>query len=89
MHFTDARIYLLRDHITLLQDLIKDWTSGPSPDQLHFIPMEYRFNPRFTNFELFLYVNEHNIINNPIDIEDNGIKNYSANTNFTKWVCNY
>jgi len=65
---------LLRDHITLLQDLIKDWTSGPSPDQLHFIPMEYRFNPRFTNFELFLYVNEHNIINNPMDIEDNGIK---------------
>ncbi|RIA94532.1 hypothetical protein C1645_873391 [Glomus cerebriforme] len=71
MHFTDARIYLLRDHITLLQDLIKDWTFGPSPDQLHFIPMEYQFNPRFTNFELFLNVNEHNIIDNPIDIEDN------------------
>ncbi|CAG8439893.1 14436_t:CDS:10 [Funneliformis mosseae] len=71
MYFTDAKIYLLRDHITLLQDLIKDWTSGPSLDQLHFIPMEYQFNPRFTNFELFLYVNEHNIINNPMDIEDN------------------
>ncbi|GBB97022.1 hypothetical protein RclHR1_00290020 [Rhizophagus clarus] len=71
MHFTDARIYLLRDHITLLQDLIRDWASGPSPDQLHFIPMEYYFKPRFTNFELFLYINEHNIINNPIDIEDN------------------
>ncbi|CAB4400532.1 unnamed protein product [Rhizophagus irregularis] len=71
IHFTDARIYLLRDHITLLQDLIKDWTSGPSPDQLHFIPMEYYLKPRFTNFELLLYVNEHNIINNPINIEDN------------------
>ncbi|CAI2166467.1 8487_t:CDS:10 [Funneliformis geosporum] len=71
MYFTDAKIYLLRDHITLLQDLIKDWTSGPSPDQLHFIPMEYQFSPRFTNFDLFFYVNEHNIINNPMDIQDN------------------
>ncbi|CAG8851933.1 28610_t:CDS:1, partial [Racocetra persica] len=52
-------------------DLSKDWTSGPSPDQLHFIPMKYKINSRFTNFKLYLYVNEHNIINDPMDIGEN------------------
>nr|CAG8529135.1 11787_t:CDS:10 [Entrophospora candida] len=71
IHFLDAQIFLLRDYITLIQDLIKDWTSGPSPDQLHFIPMEYQLNPHFTNFRLYLYVNENNIIDDPADIDDN------------------
>ncbi|CAG8658740.1 14597_t:CDS:2, partial [Acaulospora colombiana] len=71
VYLTDAKIFLLRDHITLFQDLIKDWTDGPSPDQLHFIPMEYHFKPRFTTFELYLYANEQNIIDDPIDIDDN------------------
>ncbi|KAF0504811.1 fermentation associated protein [Gigaspora margarita] len=66
-----AEIFLLRDHITLFQDLIKDWTSGPSPDKLHFIPIKYKFNPRFTNFKLYLYIKEHNIINDPTDIGEN------------------
>ncbi|KAF0369743.1 fermentation associated protein [Gigaspora margarita] len=71
IYFMEAEIFLLRDHITLFQDLIKDWTSGPSPDKLHFIPIKYKFNPRFTNFKLYLYVNEHNIINDPTDIGEN------------------
>ncbi|CAJ0830181.1 10799_t:CDS:10 [Entrophospora sp. SA101] len=71
IHFLDAQIFLLRDYITLIQDLIKDWTSGPSPDQLHFIPMKYQLNPHFTNFRLYLYVNENNIIDDPADIDDN------------------
>ncbi|RHZ51053.1 hypothetical protein Glove_485g16 [Diversispora epigaea] len=71
IHLTDSKIFLLRDHITLFQDLIKDWTAGSPQDQLHFIPMEYEFKPRFTNFELYLYVNEQNIINEPADIDDN------------------
>ncbi|KAG9285770.1 hypothetical protein G9A89_013195 [Geosiphon pyriformis] len=66
-----AEIFLLRDHITLLQDLAKDWASSPSADLLHFIPMEYLINIRLKGIELYLYVNEHNIINNPSDIDDN------------------
>ncbi|CAG8494033.1 15222_t:CDS:10, partial [Acaulospora morrowiae] len=84
IYLTDAKIFLLRDHITLFQDLVKDWTAGSSPDQLHFIPMEYRFKPHFTNFELYLYVNEQNIINDPIDIDDNAfiiIKGPHLNSN--------
>ncbi|CAG8472716.1 9921_t:CDS:10 [Diversispora eburnea] len=71
IHLTDSKIFLLRDHITLFQDLTKDWTAGPSQDRLRFVPMEYEFKPRFTNFELYLYVNEQNIINEPADIDDN------------------
>ncbi|CAG8440113.1 7211_t:CDS:10 [Ambispora gerdemannii] len=65
------KIFLLRDHITLFQDLAKDWTSGPSVDLLHFIPMEYTINIGSKDIELYLYVNEHNIIDVPADIDDN------------------
>ncbi|CAG8497267.1 4277_t:CDS:10 [Ambispora leptoticha] len=65
------KIFLLRDHITLFQDLAKDWTSGPSVDLLHFIPMEYIIEIESKDIELYLCVNEHNIIEDPADIDDN------------------
>ncbi|KAF9193555.1 hypothetical protein BGZ50_007333 [Haplosporangium sp. Z 11] len=64
-------IFLLRDHITLIQDLSKDWTAGPSVDMAHFVPFKYEFDIKLPNFQLYTYVNEHNIINEPTEIVEN------------------
>ncbi|KAI8376427.1 uncharacterized protein BYT42DRAFT_386187 [Radiomyces spectabilis] len=65
------RIFLLRDHIFLLQDLIKDWTSSPPVDLLHFIPTTYILHLDATQPHIYLCVNEHNVISNPNSLEDN------------------
>ena len=68
-----ARLHILRDHITLFQDLSKDWTAGPAVDMAHFVPFKYEFDIKLPNFELFTYVNEHNIINEPTEMDENGM----------------
>ncbi|CAO3595340.1 unnamed protein product [Absidia cylindrospora] len=64
-------IYLLRDHVFLIQDLIKDWTSGPPADLLHFIPITYELQLDISQGSIYLCVNEHNIINYPNSTDDN------------------
>ncbi|KAI9475562.1 MAG: hypothetical protein EXX96DRAFT_506047 [Benjaminiella poitrasii] len=64
-------IFLLRDHVYLLQDMIKDWTSSPPTDLLQFTPMTYTLAFILENPTIYLCVNEHNVINNPNSIEDN------------------
>ncbi|KAK4047646.1 Macrophage colony-stimulating factor 1 receptor [Microbotryomycetes sp. JL201] len=64
-------VFLLRDHITLLTDVAKDWTSGPPGDYEHFVPFTYQLDVKVTDYKLRLYVNDHNIINNPTEIADN------------------
>ncbi|SAM01789.1 hypothetical protein [Absidia glauca] len=64
-------IYLLRDHVYLIQDLIKDWTSGPPADLLYFVPITYDFQLDITQASIYLCVNEHNIINYPNSTDDN------------------
>lgn len=72
------QIFLLRDHVFLFQDLIKDWSSTPPPDLLHFIPITYNFTANISEPLLYLCVNEHNIISNPNALDDNGKKVISA-----------
>lgn len=67
----NLELFLLRDHIFLLIDLVNDWTSGPPPDFYTFVPFRYNIDFSFTNFKLFLNVNDSNIINNPSDTNDN------------------
>ena len=64
-------LFILRDHIFLLIDLITDWTSGPPADFYTFVPFQYRAKLAFPNFKLYLNANDSNIINNPSDLEDN------------------
>ena len=64
-------LFLLRDHIYLLTDLVSDWTSGPPGDFHMFVPFEYGINLRFTNFKLYLNANDSNIIDNPSDVDEN------------------
>ncbi|CAG8500632.1 1907_t:CDS:10 [Paraglomus brasilianum] len=74
IEFCKADTFLLRDHIILFQDLVKDWTSGPLVQLRYFIPINYDIRLYFKQgFQLFLYVNERNIIENPnpMDADDN------------------
>ena len=70
-HASDLEVFLLRDHMFLLIDLIDDWTSGPQNSYHTFVPFTYMLKFQLTNFKLFLNVNDHNIINNPSDVEEN------------------
>lgn len=67
----DLELFLLRDHLFLLTDLVADWGSGPPPDYFLFVPFRYLLNVDFTNFKLYLNTNDSNIVNNPADLEDN------------------
>lgn len=64
-------LFMLRDHMFLLIDLINDWTSGPSAEFHNFIPIAYSISLHFADFKLYLNANDSNIINNPSDLDDN------------------
>ncbi|KAK8090937.1 hypothetical protein PG994_000442 [Apiospora phragmitis] len=67
----DLEVFILRDHIFLLTDLIDDWGTGPPADYLLFTPFKYLLNLEFRNLKLYLNVNDVNIVNNPTDMEEN------------------
>ena len=64
-------LFMLRDHMFLMTDLINDWLSGPPAAYHTFVPFEYSLALRFNDFKLFLNANDANIINNPSDVDDN------------------
>lgn len=64
-------VFLLRDHIFLLTDLINDWSSSPAGDFYTFVPFKYIINLQLTDFRLYVNANDSNIINNPSDVDDN------------------
>lgn len=67
----DLELFLLRDHVFLFIDLVDDWASGPPADYLVFTPFKYRLDLQLHNVQLFLDVNDANIVDNPTDLEDN------------------
>jgi hypothetical protein len=67
----DLELFLLRDHLFLLTDLVADWGSGPGSDYYSFVPFQYLLKIDFRNFKLYLNTNESNIVNNPADLDDN------------------
>ncbi|KAG9235805.1 hypothetical protein BJ875DRAFT_494731 [Amylocarpus encephaloides] len=64
-------LFILREHVFLLTDLVDDWATGPPPDYLTFSPFRYLVNIHLDNFRIYLNVNDSNIINNPSDFDDN------------------
>ena len=75
---SDASIYLLRDHVTLLQDLMADWNARPAANFDHFVPCDYRFKWLMQDVKIFLCVNEGNIISQPNELDDNGMTGWLA-----------
>ncbi|KAK3353123.1 hypothetical protein B0T25DRAFT_501751 [Lasiosphaeria hispida] len=67
----DLELFLLRDHVFLLIDLVDDWASGPPADYLVFIPFKYHLDLQLHNVRLYLNLNDANIIDNPTDLDDN------------------
>ncbi|KAF7620732.1 putative fermentation associated protein [Aspergillus flavus] len=67
----DMELFLLRDHIFLLTDLVADWASGPPAEYYTFVPFNYKLSLSFVNLRLFVNVNDMNIISNPSDLDDN------------------
>jgi len=64
-------LYLLRDHVFLLTDLVNDWGSGPPGEYLLFTPFRYMIKLQLRNVRLFLNVNDVNVIDNPVEPDDN------------------
>lgn len=64
-------LFILREHVFLLTDLVDDWASGPPPEYLTFTPFRYNVNLHLSDFRIYLNVNDSNIINNPSDFDDN------------------
>lgn len=67
----DLELFLLRDHVYLITDLVEDWGSGPPSPYLVFTPFKYSINLCFLNVKIYLNVNDANIINNPTSLDDN------------------
>jgi hypothetical protein len=67
----DLELFILRDHLFLLTDVITDWTSGPPSEYFTFAPFRYLLDVRFRNFKLYLNTNDSNIINDPSDPDRN------------------
>ena len=68
---SNLELFLLRDHIYLLIDLINDWTTGPPGEFYTFVPFLYSIRLQLPNFKFYLNANDSNIINNPSDVSDN------------------
>ena len=64
-------LFMLRDHMFLMTDLINDWLFGPAGEFHTFVPFQYSIALRLNEFKLFLNANDSNIINNPSDLDDN------------------
>lgn len=71
IHSDGLDLFLLRDHVFLLTDLVNDWASGPPGDFYTFIPFHYAINLQIADFRLYLNANDSNIINDPSSIDDN------------------
>ncbi|KAK2612711.1 Macrophage colony-stimulating factor 1 receptor [Conoideocrella luteorostrata] len=67
----EMKLYLLRDHIFLLIDLVDDWASGPPSEYLVFTPYIYSLNLSLHSLQLYLNVNDENIIDKATALDDN------------------
>ncbi len=65
-------IWLLREHIALIADLSKDWSSGTVGDFRHFVPMHYSFRFSLIKHIIHLYINDFNIVDVPRSKDHNG-----------------
>ncbi|KAL0956539.1 hypothetical protein HGRIS_002680 [Hohenbuehelia grisea] len=64
-------LYLLRDHINMVTDLVRDWTTGPPHDYYRFVPMIYSLELEMHRYEANFYANDQNIIDKPLIKDDN------------------
>ncbi|KOS17486.1 Protein CSF1 [Escovopsis weberi] len=64
-------MYLLRDHIFLIVDMVGDWATGPPSDYLVFVPFIYHLRLKLQDLKIFLNVNDENIIDKATALDEN------------------
>lgn len=64
-------LFVIREHVILVTDLISDWGAGPPPEYATFTPYIYEIELNLRHFLLYLNVNDGNIIDDPSDLEQN------------------
>ncbi|OAA62344.1 fermentation associated protein [Cordyceps fumosorosea ARSEF 2679] len=67
----DMKLYLLRDHIFLLLDLVNDWATGPPSDYLIFTPFNYHLHLKLRELQAYINVNDGNVIDNATALDEN------------------
>lgn len=67
----DLEMFILRDHMFLLIDLINDFTAGQKSEFMTFVPFYYKIGLLFNRLKLYLNANDFNIIDSPCDMEEN------------------
>lgn len=70
--FENTSVFLLREHVTLVSDMLSDFSYGPAPHYELFKPFIYDIDLSFEkDYKLYLNVNDNNVINNALDFNDN------------------
>ncbi|EME47107.1 hypothetical protein DOTSEDRAFT_69169 [Dothistroma septosporum NZE10] len=67
----DLELFILRDHLFLIIDIVNDWASGAPSEFYTFVPYTYDLDITFNGFCMYLNVNDANIINDPADFDRN------------------
>ncbi|KAK4633241.1 uncharacterized protein CLAFUR5_02586 [Fulvia fulva] len=67
----DLELFILRDHLFLIIDIVNDWASGAPSEFYTFVPYKYDLDITFNSFCMYLNVNDANIINDPADFDRN------------------
>ncbi|ONH66161.1 Protein CSF1 [Cyberlindnera fabianii] len=66
------QVFLLREHVTLISDLLTDFGGGPATSYDRFRPFTYDiFWKCSAGYKLYFNINDANIVNNPLDFNDN------------------
>ncbi|SCV00302.1 LAME_0G08834g1_1 [Lachancea meyersii CBS 8951] len=68
---TQAQLFILKDHVSLLADLISDFGTGQNFSYELFRPFIYNIKWEFRGYSIYLNVNDANIVNNPVDFNEN------------------
>nr|KAJ3422086.1 hypothetical protein HK105_001223 [Polyrhizophydium stewartii] len=68
---SDCDVYLLREHITLVMDVVKDLNSQPPPGLAYFSPSIYTIDFDFQNLKIWFNINPMNVIRNHNDAHEN------------------
>ncbi|RCK65012.1 Protein CSF1 [Candida viswanathii] len=67
----NPRLFFLREHTMLFSDLFTDFGLGDPQPYEYFRPFVYNIGWKFLNYKLFLNVNDANIVDNPLDFDNN------------------
>ena len=68
----NPRVFLLREHVTMMTDLLKDFSSGPAITAAqYFIPTEYKVKGVLQDSQFYLNVNPQNVIAVHNDFDEN------------------